>query len=184
MKTQQLVSLGIVLIAIYLLFQFSFAALNSIGITIIHLIQTPEVTAFPHYNTYQWIQLVNLLIIFSILAAFLLFAGKLSTWIVRLAKIEDLTVIPKDNFETISAIAFSILGLYLFISSVPYACRDIFNFFFNKATISPLARHAEFWRDQFPILLQHLVQLTLTLLVFLKGKSLAKFTASIRKIGR
>lgn len=86
--------------------------------------------------------------------------------------------------DEVPALAFSLLGVFMLVTTLPGAMQDMAAWFQLKAIESRSyvgsAPH-DFLRERLPTIIYHLTAIGCALFVFLRGKRIAAFAASLRK---
>lgn len=113
-------------------------------------------------------------------------AERIADWILKRANIHpDESVFPVFEGD-FGGFAFSLLGIFMMVTTIPGGLQDIAAWFQIKAaeTRSILGvGNDHFWSDRFPVVVYHLSSIGFSVFVFLRGKRIAKFVTSIRQAG-
>jgi len=184
MKPKPFASLIISLVGLYSIF----SAILIAGMPLLLLLMTPFVGGqnFSMAGSTLLICIPQFLLSLGFGLFLFIKAERIASWVLLKTGIPpDENIFPVCEGD-LGSLAFALLGVFMLATTIPSGLREIAAWFQVKAAIAgniSVLNTYHFWRDHIPNIIYHIAAIGISAFVFFRSKSMAKFVASIRKIG-
>jgi hypothetical protein len=183
MRFKALTALLISLIGFYSIF----SAILVAGLPVVLFVMSPFQNGGVEYVGFTTLMFIPQFVPPFLLGLFLVGkAPRIAQWFLARIEVDGDQEAGSMDFEDLSFLAFSLLGLYMLSTTVPDAFKMFAAWFQAKAAetanISGISSD-DFWHQQVPELTYHVIAIGFAVFVFLRGKSISRFVSWLRVAG-
>jgi hypothetical protein len=183
MRFKALATLLISLIGFYSIF----SAILIAGMPLLLLVMAPFQGDGIEYVGFTTLMCIPQFVLLFLLGLFLIRkAPRLGEWMLARAGVAEEQEAGGMSLQDLSFLCFSLLGLYMLSTTVPDGLRTLAAWFQAKAAETQMYSGISsdgFWRQRFPELIYHAAAIGFASFVFIRGRSIGRFVASLRSAG-